>query len=182
MLQHRSLHPLNLQELASRIPVVADFPKPGIQFRDISPLLADPRAFDELVTRMSDAVRASNPTVIFGLESRGFLFGIAIARELGLPFVAVRKPGKLPGPTIEVSYSLEYGSGALQVQSGAASPADRVAIVDDLLATGGTVLGTAQLISKLGATISGAFFAVELQNLGGRSQVPDLPITAVLTM
>lgn len=180
MLSQRSLAPLSSQELTARIRNVPDFPKPGIVFKDISPLLRDPEAFADLVSRMSHAVKLSGATCIVGLESRGFIFGIAIAQELGLPFVPARKPGKLPGDTEKESYALEYGNAALEIQRDAVTSKDKVAIVDDLLATGGTARAAGALVERLGGTVAGYFFAIELGALNGRDRLGAVTVDSVL--
>ena len=181
MLQHQQLRPMDITEIGKLVRVIPDFPKPGILFRDIAPLLRHPEAFDQLISRMSAVVREMGADVVFGMESRGFLFGVPIARELGLPFVPVRKPGKLPGETVEVEYGLEYGSGKLQIQADAIRPGARVAVVDDLLATGGTAVGAAALAEKLGGKVVGAVFAIELSDLGGRKRLQFPRTDSILT-
>ena len=164
----QSFFPSRMINLEALIRTVPDFPKPGIQFRDISPILADPRAYSRLIDQMSAQVKLSGANVIVGLESRGFVFGVSIAERLALPFVLARKAGKLPGDTVKLDYSLEYGKQALELQLGSIKPNDKVAVVDDLLATGGTAQAAEKLITMLGGKVSGFFFAIELTELNGR--------------
>jgi len=150
---------------------VPDFPKPGIVFKDITPLLADPAALRAAVDALAERVAATRPDRIVGIESRGFLFGVPIALQLGLGFTPVRKPRKLPWKTRSVSYDLEYGTDTLEIHEDGVRPGERVAIVDDLLATGGTAKATTILVQGLGGQVAGAFFVVELGFLGGRAKL-----------
>lgn len=159
-----------------------DFPKPGIQFRDITTLLADPAALHTSVALLAERASASGATVIAGMEARGFIFGAAVAIEAGLGFVPIRKPGKLPIETIGVDYALEYGSDRLEMDPGAIAPDARVALVDDLIATGGTALAAAQLVRMTGAEISCALFVVDLPDLEGavRLREAGIPVDALI--
>jgi adenine phosphoribosyltransferase len=168
---------VNLKDYIRDIP---DFPKPGILFRDITPLLADPAAFRALEDRMVEAVGKYEPTVVAGIESRGFIFGIALARRLGLGFVPIRKAGKLPGTRISEGYALEYGESVLEIHDDALESGSRVLIVDDLLATGGTARATVRLVERLGATVAALVFAVELSFLKGREKLSDHPVVALI--
>lgn len=160
---------------------VPDFPRPGILFKDILPLLADARGFAAAVAAMVEPWRHSGIAAVAGVEARGFILGAAMARELDVGFVPIRKPGKLPGAVHEVSYDLEYGSDRLQVQQGALSPGERVLLVDDVLATGGTLLAAARLLSNLRVDMVGASVLVELSALGGRARWSDpSPVLATL--
>lgn len=150
---------------------IPDFPKPGIVFKDINPLLAAPEVFEELIQVMAQEVKKSGANKMVGLESRGFIFGIAIARELRLPFIPARKAGKLPGETIQVSYALEYGEQVLELQSNSINESDKVAIIDDLLATGGTASAAGHLVEKLRGDVVGYYFAIELEGLEGRKRL-----------
>ena len=143
-------------DLRAKIREVPDFPKPGILFYDITTLLKDPEAFAEVIDRMADAVKDERIDLVVGMESRGFIFAAPLAYKLGAGFVPVRKLGKLPAETIEVEYDLEYGTATLEVHRDAITPGQRVVIVDDLLATGGTVLGTIELVRRLGGEIGRA--------------------------
>ncbi len=161
---------------------VPDFPKPGILFRDITPLLASAQAFQAAVGAMAAPFRARAVDRVVGIEARGFLFGGAIARELGLGFVPVRKPGKLPGRTEKITYGLEYGSDGLEVQADAFAPGETALIVDDVLATGGTAAAASDLVERLGARVAGLSFFIELAALGGRSRLSGRVAHAVLVL
>ena len=160
---------------------VADFPKPGIVFKDVMPMLADGDAFAAAVSAMAGPWRGQPLAAVAGIEARGFIFGAALARELGAGFVSVRKPGKLPGEVQEIAYALEYGSDRLQVQRGALSPGDRVLLVDDVLATGGTLAAAAALLAGLQVELAGAAVLIELEALGGRARwTSPSPLRATL--
>ena len=161
---------------------VPDFPTPGILFRDITPLLASPEAFGAAVEAMAEPFRGADAIKVAGIEARGFMFGAAVARHLGLGFVPVRKPGKLPGRTERIAYGLEYGSDALEVHSDAFSKGEGVLIVDDVLATGGTSAAAAELVERLGARVSAMLFCIELAALGGRSRLSGRTAHAVLVL
>ena len=171
------------EALARLVRDVHDFPEPGIVFKDITPLLADPAGFHAVVQALADVARDASgaPTVdaIVGMEARGFLFGVPVAMALGVGFIPVRKPGKLPSAVHSVSYSLEYGDSTLQIHRDALNPGDRVLVVDDVLATGGTLRATRELIEACSATVVGAALLMELAFLNGREQVADLPITSL---
>jgi adenine phosphoribosyltransferase len=168
-------------DLAQHIRDVPDFPKQGIVFRDIMPLVANPIAFKESIKQMSDPWRDKGVTHIVAAEARGFIFGSAIAIELGAGFAALRKPGKLPYKTKSVTYDLEYGTDTLCIHEDAVGPRDKVLIVDDLLATGGTIEGSAKLIADMGASIVGIQFLIELAFLGGRKRLPEgVPVESVI--
>jgi len=161
---------------------VADYPKPGVVFKDITPLLADHAGFTETVSALAagGSRLAEGPIdVVVGVEARGFILAAPVALALGVGFVPVRKPGKLPGPTYEVSYSLEYGEATLQVHQDAFAPGARVLVVDDVLATGGTLAATAQLVDRCGAEVVGVSVLIELAFLAGRSSLAGLPVTAL---
>lgn len=161
---------------------VPDFPTPGILFRDITPLLADPAAFGAAVEAMSEPFRGSGAEKVVGIEARGFMFGAAIARALGLGFVPARKPGKLPGATERISYGLEYGSDGLEIHADALSRGQAVLIVDDVLATGGTAAAASELVERLGARVAALSFLIELAALQGRSRLSGRPARAVLIL
>lgn len=158
-------------DLKAFIRDVPDFPQPGILFRDITPLLAEPAAFRAAIEGLLTDARASKPAAVVGIESRGFLFGGPLADRLGLPFVPVRKPGKLPAARQSVEYSLEYGQNRLDIHEDALRPGDRAYIVDDLLATGGTALATAKLVEMIGGSVAGFGFVIELGALSGRARL-----------
>jgi adenine phosphoribosyltransferase len=158
-------------DLTAYIRDIPDFPKPGILFKDITPLLGDPAAFAFAVGRMEEAARAMKAEKILGIESRGFIFGGALALRMGVGFVPVRKPGKLPFTTIRETYDLEYGQDSLEIHGDAVRGGERVAVVDDLLATGGTALAAIRLAEKLGAEVAGLVCLVELDFLHGRDRL-----------
>ena len=168
-------------DLRKLIREVPDFPKPGILFYDITTLLKDPAAFREVIDRMVEQVRGTEIDVVVGMESRGFIFSAPIAYQLGAGFVPVRKLGKLPSETIEVEYALEYGTATLEIHRDAIATGQRILIVDDLLATGGTVMGTIELVQRLGGVVAGLSFMVELSALHGREQLSQFDIHALLT-
>jgi adenine phosphoribosyltransferase len=169
-----------MEELKEHIRHVPDFPKPGILFYDITTLLQNRDAFKNAVEAMAAPYRDVEVDLVVGIESRGFIFGAAVADRLGLGFAPVRKPGKLPSKTRQVSYELEYGTDSLEVHEDAASNGQRVLIVDDLLATGGTAAATVRLIRGLGATIVGVQFLIELVALAGREKLRGESIGVVL--
>lgn len=150
---------------------VPDFPKPGIMFKDLTPLMKDSKAFSFVLECLAAQCRQYKPTVIVGIEARGFILAPAVAHLLGVGFVPVRKPGKLPWQTEKVSYALEYGEDSIEVHKDAVTQADRVVIIDDLLATGGTALAAKQLMQKLHAQVVACGFVVELDFLSGKSKV-----------
>ncbi|MGF7178255.1 adenine phosphoribosyltransferase [Azospirillum doebereinerae] len=159
---------------------IPDFPKPGILFYDVSPLLAHGPAWKTAIDRLADAVRPHRPDVLVGIESRGFLVAAPLALALGIGFVMVRKRGKLPGDTVAHSYDLEYGTDTIEVQSDAVKPGQRVVVLDDLLATGGTMAAAVTLLRRIGADVRAAAFLVELTFLNGRDKldVPSLSLMA----
>ena len=159
---------------------VPDFPKAGILFRDITPLLSHAEAFSEAVAAMAQPVLTLQPTHVLGLESRGFIFGSALAQKLGVGFVPARKPGKLPMATHKEAYGLEYGSDALEIHTDAFGPGDRVLIVDDVMATGGTAAAAQRLVQKTGAQPVALTVFIELTSLPGREKVEGLPVFSVL--
>ena len=167
------------QQLRSRIRDVPDFPQPGIMFRDITPLLADADAFRAVIDALADRFRGQVDVAV-AVESRGFIFGAPLAYSLGTGLVPVRKHGKLPWQTIREEYALEYGSNVLEIHQDAVRPGQRVLLVDDLLATGGTVRAAASLIRRLGGEIVGAAFLAELSFLDGRSALDGLPVTSLV--
>ncbi|WP_178371709.1 adenine phosphoribosyltransferase [Desulfitobacterium chlororespirans] len=162
------------------IRVIDDFPKPGISFKDITTLLKDGEAYRAAVDAIVEQVRESQPDLIVGPEARGFLLGAPVAYALGIGFVPVRKPGKLPGKTVSETYELEYGSDTLEVHADAIQPGQRIAIVDDLLATGGTISATARLIEKTGAQVAGMSFLIELGFLEGRKKLEGYKVFSLI--
>ena len=173
---------MSLEFIKSKIITVPDFPKAGIMYRDMTPLLADPNGLKATTAAMVAQIdkKGYKPTIIAGTESRGFIFGVALAEALGLGFVPVRKSGKLPRATYSVSYDLEYGSDSLEIHQDAFSKDDVVLVVDDLLATGGTAKATAELIDKTGAVICGMIFVIELDGLDGRDKLVGQDVTSLL--
>ncbi|RMC09347.1 hypothetical protein DUI87_14355 [Hirundo rustica rustica] len=171
-----------LRRVRDRVRSFPDFPEPGVLFRDISPLLKDPVAFGALIDLLEDHVRASFPQIDFiaGLDSRGFLIGPPLAQRLGIGFVPVRKKGKLPGPTESVTYNLEYGKAELEIQSDAVEPGQKVVIVDDLLATGGTMRAACELLRRLEAEILECLVVIELKALKGSEKLSSIPFHALL--
>lgn len=162
------------------IRVIEDFPKPGISFKDITTLLKNGQAYREAVDALVEQVRAWKPDIIIGPEARGFLLGAPVAYALGVGFVPVRKPGKLPGETVSETYELEYGTDTLEVHADALYPGQRVVIVDDLLATGGTMLATARLVEKTGAQVVGMSFLIELGFLEGRDKLKEYDLFSLI--
>ena len=158
---------------------VPDFPQPGILFRDVTPLLESGEGLRTAVDALAGAF--TNIDIVAGIESRGFIFGAPVAYALGVGMVPVRKPGKLPRATASADYALEYGTNTLQVHRDAVTPAQRVLIVDDVLATGGTAAATVSLIEELGAEVAGVAVLIELTALGGRSKVGDVPLVSLMT-
>ncbi|MFH5805748.1 adenine phosphoribosyltransferase [Alienimonas sp. DA493] len=167
--------------LSDHIRDVPDFPKPGIVFKDISPLLASREATREAVRAMAEPYRANPPEAILAVEARGFLFAVPLAMELGCGVVLVRKPGKLPAATTAVEYALEYGNDMLEMHADALTKGQKVLIVDDVLATGGTVAACADLARQTGAEVIAAAFLIELTFLNGRDKLGDLPVSAAIT-
>jgi adenine phosphoribosyltransferase len=166
--------------LASTIRTVPDFPKPGIMFRDITTLLNSPEAFRRAADLLVDHYAGAHVETVVGIESRGFVFGAVLAYRLGAGFVPVRKPGKLPAATLRQEYALEYGTDALEIHRDALRQGQRVLIHDDLLATGGTVGAACSLVERLGATLVGASFLIELAFLGGRKHLPATDVFSVV--
>ena len=152
---------------------VRDFPRPGIVFKDITPLLADAAALRECVVRLAAPFRGAGIETVCGIESRGFIFGAALARELGAGFVPIRKPGKLPARTLGADYALEYGSDRLEIHADALAPGRRTLLVDDVVATGGTLLAARRLIAELGAELAAATVVIELEFLKARERWTD---------
>ena len=159
---------------------VPDFPKPGILFKDITTLLRDPKGLRTAVDCLVEPYRQAQLDYVVGIESRGFILGAAVADRLGVGFVPVRKPGKLPAAIRSASYALEYGTDTLEMHDDAVGPGQRVLIVDDLLATGGTARAAVNLVKECGAEVAGVAFLIELEALNGRAQLPDEQLLAVL--
>jgi len=168
---------MNYKKLIREVP---DYPKPGILFYDITTLLQDPVAFRSVIDELTALYREKKIEKVVGIESRGFIFACPLAHQLGAGFVPVRKPGKLPADIFEVKYNLEYGSNSLAVHRDAIMPSERVLIVDDLLATGGTAAATVNLVRQLGGEIIGVAFLVELLALKGRDQLKGCQVEALI--
>jgi adenine phosphoribosyltransferase len=170
-----------LEDLKARIRDVPDFPKPGILFKDVTPVLADPHLFGRVVNAMAAPFRGRNIHRVVGVEARGFLLGAPMALALHAGFAPARKPGKLPYKTVTERYSLEYGEDGLQLHEDAVGRGDRVLIVDDLLATGGTAEATARLVTKLGGEVVGFSFLISLDVLPGRARLGHEKVCALLS-
>lgn len=168
---------MNLKE---RIRVIENFPKEGISFKDITTLIADGEALKEAIDQIVKHLKDKKIDLIVGPEARGFIFGVPVAYALGVGFIPVRKPGKLPGETISVNYGLEYGEDQLQIHKDAIKPGQRVAIVDDLLATGGTVEGVAKLIEQAGGEVTSLGFVIELTELNGKDKLKGYDVLSLV--
>jgi adenine phosphoribosyltransferase len=166
-------------DIKDHIRQIPDFPKPGILYYDISTLLADADAWQVTMGRLANAVRGQQPDLLVGIESRGFLVAAPLALKLGCGFIMARKRGKLPGKTIRYEYALEYGTDVIEIQEDAVQKGQRVVVLDDLLATGGTFVATIALLRQVGAEVVGAACIIELAFLGGRAKL-DVPVTSVV--
>jgi adenine phosphoribosyltransferase len=169
-----------MDALKSKIRHVPDFPKAGILFYDVTTLLRDPAGFRLAIDSITAPFQDKGITLVVGIESRGFILGSAVADRIGAGFVPVRKPGKLPSERIKASYDLEYGTDSLEMHRDAIEPGQRVLIVDDLLATGGTAKATVDLVKQIGGVVAGVAFLIELVALNGRAKLPNETIHAVL--
>ncbi|AFJ01315.1 Adenine phosphoribosyltransferase [Methylophaga frappieri] len=169
-----------MKQIAAQIRDVSDFPKPGIVFKDITPLLRDPAAMHQAIQSMIAPFQDHPITVVAGIEARGFVFGALVASQLRVGFVPLRKPGKLPYQTQQIDYDLEYGNASLQIHRDAITEKDRVLIVDDVLATGGTALASCQLVETLGAEVAGCSFLLEISALQGRQKLAAYTLHSVL--
>ena len=163
-------------DLKALIRTVPDFPKPGILFRDITTLIAHGAGFAATIDLLAEQARAADAEAIAGMEARGFIFGAAVAARLAKPFLPIRKPGKLPVPVLSIDYALEYGTDTLEVDPGAIAPGQRVIIIDDLIATGGTALAAVNLLRSAGAAVEHALFAIDLPDLGGANRLRALEV------
>lgn len=172
--------PIKLTKLRDLIRDIADFPKPGIGFKDITPLLRDQAGLSLAIEYLTQPFRAVHVDVVASAESRGFIFGTAVARNLSAGFVPIRKPGKLPGATRSEVYALEYGTDTLEIHADAVRAGDRVLLVDDVLATGGTMQASCRLVESLGGQVVGVAFLIELSFLKGRAKLRDYPIHSIL--
>ena len=169
------------RRLRDSIRDVPDFPKPGILFKDITTVLLDPELFRETVTALADYTAARGAHKVVGVDARGFLFAGAVADRLGIGLVPARKPGKLPADRVSESYALEYGTNALELHRDAIARGERVVVVDDLLATGGTILAAIRLVEALGGVVAGLAFVVELGFLGGRARLDPHDVVSLVT-
>ena len=167
-------------DLAAKVRDVPDFPEPGIVFKDIMPLLADPSALRDAVDRLAEWAAPKEPELILGAEARGFILGAALAYKLGCGFCAARRPGKLPWKTISASYALEYGENALEVHADAFANGARVLVHDDVLATGGTVKAILDLVEQLGGNVVGVAFLIELEFLNGREKLEGFDVHSLI--
>jgi len=167
-------------DLRDRVRDVPDFPTEGIIFKDLMPLIADRVYFADTIKQLAEWARPREPNLVLGAEARGFIFGGALAYELGAGFIAARKPGKLPRETVEATYALEYGTDSLQVHRDAVSPGSRVIVLDDVLATGGTAHAKIELVEELGGIVVGVLFVIELTFLDGRTKVGGYDVHALI--
>lgn len=168
-------------DLKKYIATIEDFPKEGIVFRDITPLMADGEAYREATRQFVEFAKEVGAEVIVGPESRGFIFGCPVANELGIGFVPVRKPGKLPRETVSYKYDLEYGSNELHIHKDGILKGQKVLIIDDLLATGGTIEASIKLVKQLGGEVVGCAFLIELEDLNGRDNLDGINVFTILT-
>lgn len=173
---------VNAPSWVQRIRTIPDYPVKGVLFRDLTPLWKDPSAFAEAQAQLCERVRGYDFDLVAAVEARGFIFAAPLALEYGKGFVPLRKPGKLPADTVEVEYELEYGIGRLQIHRDAVAPGQRVLVVDDLLATGGTSLACARLIEQLGGEVAAFAYVVELGSLGGRERLRGYPVESLVVL
>lgn len=176
----RNAREINMERIRANIRTIPDFPEPGVVFRDITPLVKDPDTLRLTIHRLVDPFLGERVTYVAGMEARGFIFGSLVAWELGVGFIPLRKPGKLPYDIQSADYELEYGKAALEVHIDAVSAGDRVLVVDDLLATGGTCAASCELVERLGAEVAACCFVVELKSLGGRAKLGSRRIHALV--
>ncbi|MEN3202764.1 MAG: adenine phosphoribosyltransferase [Atribacterota bacterium] len=169
-------------DLAQYIRNIPDFPTPGIQFKDITTLLKRKEAFREAIDLLASALRPAHPDLVVGIEARGFIIGAPVAYLLGCGFVPVRKKGKLPAATLSKTYQLEYGSATLEMHRDAIEPGQRVVVVDDLLATGGTTKAVCEMVEELGGNIVGIGFVIELEALRGRERLVKYPVVSLVKL
>jgi adenine phosphoribosyltransferase len=172
---------VNLEHIQAAIRPVPDFPQPGVLFRDITPVLADAGLFREVIDLLAEKTVNFGAEKVVGIDARGFLFGAAVAYKLGLGFVPIRKKGKLPAKTIRYSYVLEYGKADMEIHVDAVRPEEKVVLVDDLLATGGTAAAAVHLVQQLGAKVEAALFFIELADLNGRQHLGGVPVETLVT-
>jgi adenine phosphoribosyltransferase len=168
---------VTIEELKDLVRSIPDFPKPGILFRDVTTLIGNGPGFAAAVSMLAEKADAAGADAIAGIEARGFIFGAAVAARTGLPFIPVRKPGKLPVPVLAIDYALEYGTDTLEVDPDAVADGSRIVVIDDLIATGGTALAATELIRRAGGTIEQALFLVDLPDLGGADRLRHVGVT-----
>lgn len=168
---------MTLDQIKTLIRTVHDFPSPGIQFRDVTTLISHGEGLAATVAHLADRASAAGAVMIAGMEARGFIFGAAAAARLGVGFVPVRKPGKLPVPTLGIDYALEYGRDRLEIDPGAIRPGEKVVIIDDLIATGGTALAATELLRQAGAEVTHALFVIDLPELHGADRLRGAGLT-----
>ncbi|MXO75274.1 adenine phosphoribosyltransferase [Altererythrobacter aerius] len=173
---------LDIAAVRALVRTVPDFPEPGVMFRDITPLVADAQGLRSAVRHLAHRARAGGADAIAGMEARGFIFGAAVAVELGIGFVPIRKPGKIPVATLGIDYALEYGTDRLEIDPTAVTPGQRIAIVDDLIATGGTAIAAAQLMRRAGAAVDQALFVIDLPDLQGAERLRSAGLTVEALM
>ena len=171
---------VNLEQIRSAIRTIPDFPQPGILFRDITPILADAGLFQQVIDLLAEKTVNFGAEKVVGIDARGFLFGAAVAYKLGVGLVPIRKKGKLPYKTICYSYALEYGKADMEIHVDAVRPGERVVLVDDLLATGGTAAAAVHLVQELGAKVEAALFFIELADLNGRKHLGGVPVETLV--
>ncbi len=168
-------------QIETLIRAIPDFPIPGILFRDITPLMGDPAGFKAMIDLFVDRFRDAKIDAVVGIEARGYMIGSAVAYELGAGFVPVRKPGKLPGAKFSEEYALEYGTNTIEIHTDAVAAGKRVLVVDDLLATGGTLAATLRLLARLDAHVAAVAVLIELAALNGRAALPGVDVTSFIT-
>jgi adenine phosphoribosyltransferase len=171
---------MNVEKIKAVVRDIPDFPKPGIIYKDITPILQDGAIFSALIDYLAEPYRNNMPKYVAGIESRGFIFGAALAAELGCGFIPIRKAGKLPYKTIRQSYSLEYGEATIEMHEDAAAAGDKIVLIDDLLATGGTAQAAVSLLQKLNVEIIGIEFIIELAFLNGRDVLSPYPVRSLI--
>ena len=171
---------VNIEQIRSAIRTIPDFPQPGILFRDITPVLADVDLFRQVIDLLAEKTVNFGAEKVVGIDARGFLFGAAVAYKLSLGFVPIRKKGKLPFKTVHYSYALEYGKADMEIHVDAVRPGEKIVLVDDLLATGGTAAAAAHLVQELGAKVEAALFFIELADLDGRKHLGDVRVETLV--
>lgn len=170
-----------MKELQDYVRTILDFPSKGIMFRDITTVIQDPNGLKLAIDKMQELLKGVEFDAIAGIESRGFIFGMPLAYNLGKPFIPIRKKGKLPAETVSMSYELEYGTATIEMHKDAIKPGQRIIVVDDLIATGGTVEAAAKLIETVGGVVEKMIFLIELPDLGGRKKLSDYDVLSVLS-